>query len=135
MFAVVSAQSRSPTVLFCYCLICNYFHTWILQESNCSLQLPNEDIVITEVNFSDMTCMCVVHFLQWRAGVCVTRLLLRNRLGCRVTSALWNFLICVAVNTQNDSVLGACRDGGREWSLDQFYIAFTPTYQRREPSH
>lgn len=54
--------------------------------------------------------------------MCVTRLLLRNRLGCRVTSALWNFLICVAVNTQNDSVLGTCRDRGRGGAWISFIL-------------
>lgn len=112
-----------------------------MTESNGSLQLIKKDTVTINTNSSYITCMCVVHifavcdFSQWRAGVGVAGLLLRNRLGCRVTSALWYFLIRVTVNTQNDSVLGTCRDRVKASSLDQLYLAFTPAHQRREPSH
>lgn len=48
-------------------------------------------------------------FSQWWAGMCVTMLLLRDRFGCGVTFPLRDFLVCVAVYTENDSGLRTCR--------------------------
>lgn len=42
--------------------------------------------------------------------MCVTRLLVRDWLGCRVTFPLWDFLIRVAVHTEDDPELGAYRE-------------------------
>lgn len=39
----------------------------------------------------------------------ITRLLLGDQLGCRVTFPLWDLLICVAVYTEDDPELGAYR--------------------------
>lgn len=43
--------------------------------------------------------------------MCVARLLVEDWLGCRVTFPLWDFLIFVAVHTEDDSELGAYREG------------------------
>lgn len=40
----------------------------------------------------------------------VTRLLVGDWLGCGVTFPLWDFLIRVAVHTEDDSELGAYRE-------------------------
>lgn len=42
--------------------------------------------------------------------MCVTMLLLRDRFGCGVTFPLRDFLVCVAVYTENDSGLRTCRE-------------------------
>lgn len=51
--------------------------------------------------------------------MCVTRLLLRDRFSCRVTFPLRDFLVCMAVYTQNDSVLRTYRESEREREMDR----------------
>lgn len=71
-----------------------------------------------------ITCSCILYYTvnvslcvylacvysQWRARVCVTRLLVGDWLSCRITLPLWDFLIRVAVHAEDDSELGACRE-------------------------
>lgn len=61
-------------------------------------------------------------FSQWRTRVRVTRLLVGDWLGCRVTFPLWDFLIRVAVHTEDDSDLGACREPEKRRRRGSLYL-------------
>lgn len=56
----------------------------------------------------------------------VTRLLLRDRLGCRVTFPLWDLLISVAVYAVDDSQLGAYRKTDRRNDMAASTCAYRP---------
>lgn len=82
------------------------------------VKLIDLTICILSVMLIKCTSLCVSS--QWWAGVCVTRLLLRDRFACRVTFPLWDFFICMAVYTYNDSELSTW--GGREKDISFMFL-------------
>lgn len=71
--------------------------------------------------------------------MCVTRLFIWNRFGSRVTFALWDLLICMSVDTQNNAMLRTYRervtDRYRMQKIISFHLVIALTDQGREPSY